>query len=83
MPITGILVGIFLVVHIIDFRVQVDDPTDLAGMVRERLSQTLGALIYIGGVIALGIHLSHGFASASRYRCTIASLTSFGAQSGR
>ena len=64
MPITGILVGIFLVVHIIDFRVQVEDPTDLADMVRERLSQSLGALIYIGGVIALGIHLSHGFASA-------------------
>jgi succinate dehydrogenase / fumarate reductase, cytochrome b subunit len=64
MPITGILVGIFLVIHLIDFRFAVETPADLAGMVRTRLSQTLGALIYIGGTIALGIHLSHGFASA-------------------
>lgn len=64
MPITGVLVGIFLVIHIVDFRIQTESPGDLAGLVRERLSQTLGALIYIGGILALGIHLSHGFASA-------------------
>lgn len=64
MPITGILVGIFLVIHIVDFRVQAEGPEHLAEMVRARLSQSLGALIYIGGVLALGIHLSHAFASA-------------------
>lgn len=64
MPITGIVVGIFLVIHIIDFRLSAESPADLAGMVRVRLSQAAGALIYIGGVLALGIHLSHGFASA-------------------
>lgn len=64
MPITGILVGIFVVIHVIDFRVKADSPADLAEMVRTRLSQTMGALIYIGGILALGVHLSHGFASA-------------------
>jgi succinate dehydrogenase / fumarate reductase, cytochrome b subunit len=64
MSITGIVVGIFLVIHLRDFWWQVESPEELASMVHARLSQALGALIYIVGVTALWIHLSHGFASA-------------------
>ena len=64
MAITGILVGLFLVIHIWDFRGQLLQPTDLEGAVRARLSSSVGALIYIAGVIALTLHLSHAFGSA-------------------
>lgn len=65
---TGIIIAIFLVVHISDFRIAKElvegGEYDMAQMVKDRLASPLGALIYIGGVGALAIHLSHAFNSA-------------------
>lgn len=66
MMITGLIVGVFVVIHVIDFRVAKlsGNIDDLALAVRERLGSPLGATIYLGGVIALGVHLSHAIQSA-------------------
>jgi succinate dehydrogenase / fumarate reductase, cytochrome b subunit len=73
---TGLVVLLFLLVHLYDFRIGKDsagalatygrDPElfDLAGMVRHRLSEPLGAALYLVGVAVLGIHLSHAIRSA-------------------
>lgn len=64
---TGILVGVFLVVHIADFRIAkmfAEADYDLAGAVKARLATPVGALIYLVGVGALTVHLSHAFGSA-------------------
>jgi len=65
MLVTGIVILIFLVVHIVDFRIpKMFDDIDLAEAVKVRLSSPLGAGIYLVGVAALGLHLSHAFKSA-------------------
>jgi len=66
MLITGLVVGAFVVVHVLDFRVPklAGNIDDLAVAVRTRLSSPLGALIYLVGVGALGLHLSHAVQSA-------------------
>lgn len=68
MIVTGLLVGVFLVIHIIDFRMAklmgAERVSDMARAVKERLATPLGAGIYLAGVAALGIHLSHAFKSA-------------------
>lgn len=68
MLITGVLVLVFLVVHVADFRfatlVGTESVETLADAVKARLRTPWGAGIYLVGVVALGIHLSHGFASA-------------------
>jgi succinate dehydrogenase / fumarate reductase cytochrome b subunit len=63
MIVTGLLVGAFLVVHLIDFRLATRDPDGLASMVVVRLSKPIGAAIYLVGVLALGVHLWHAFQS--------------------
>lgn len=64
MIITGLLVLLFLLVHVWDFRMTKDTAADLAPLVRGRLSGAAGFLIYLIGVLALGLHLSHGIRSA-------------------
>lgn len=64
MPVTGVLVLIFLVVHLIDFCLAERDPAGLAAMVVTRLATPLSVLVYAVGVIALGVHLWHAFQSA-------------------
>lgn len=68
MVFTGILVLGFLVVHIADFRIsklfREAAGYSLAAMVSERLRTPLGAGIYLAGVLALAVHLSHAFRSA-------------------
>lgn len=67
MAITGPIVLVFLLIHIYDFRISklfVDEGYDLAVAIRERLASPLGAAIYFIGVLALGVHLWHGFQSA-------------------
>ena len=46
-------------VHLIDFRFAERHPDGLAHMVVERLSGPLGAVVYLVGVVALGVHLWH------------------------
>lgn len=65
MVVTGVLVAIFLVVHLLDFRLNPDKSAErLAQMVRARLSQPAGIAIYLVGVLAVGLHLSHAVRSA-------------------
>lgn len=64
MVVTGVIVLIFLVIHLLDFRLREIEPDGLAAMAIRRLSEPAGALIYVVGVAALGIHLSHAFRSA-------------------
>jgi succinate dehydrogenase / fumarate reductase cytochrome b subunit len=63
MLVTGCLVLVFLIVHLFDFRLAVEEDQDLAPMVVARLSSPVGAAIYFVGVGALGIHLWHAFQS--------------------
>ena len=68
MLITGVLILAFLVVHVADFRIPKllgdESMDDLALAVKQRLASPLGAGIYLVGVVALGLHLSHAFQSA-------------------
>lgn len=64
MILTGLVVLLFLLVHLWDFRFTKDHAADLAPLVRERLTGVTGFLIYLAGVAALGLHLSHGLRSA-------------------
>jgi len=63
---TGIVLLGFLVVHLCDFRIGRAFRTDgasLSTQVAERLASPLGAAIYLGGTLVLGLHLSHGVRS--------------------
>lgn len=67
MVVTGLVVLVFLVIHLYDFRVgRLMQPpgTSLASLVRARLATPLGAGVYLLGVGALAIHLRHAFRSA-------------------
>jgi succinate dehydrogenase / fumarate reductase cytochrome b subunit len=67
MLVTGLVVLVFLVIHLLDFRIaklSVEGEHSMAAMVRARLSEPLGAGIYLLAMVALGIHLSHAFHSA-------------------
>lgn len=68
MLITGLIVGVFLVIHIIDFRIAKmmgsKSVEDLAMAVRARLGSPIGAFLYLAGIVALGVHLRHAISSA-------------------
>jgi succinate dehydrogenase / fumarate reductase cytochrome b subunit len=67
MIVTGIVVLIFLIVHLADFRIgklsAANESVGLAAMVKRRLREPLGAAVYLIGVAALGVHLRHAFRS--------------------
>ena len=64
MMVTGLIVFLFLLIHLWDFRFSKDTAADLADMVKQRLSGVTGFGIYMVGVTALGLHLSHALRSA-------------------
>jgi succinate dehydrogenase / fumarate reductase cytochrome b subunit len=68
MIVTGIVVLVFLVIHIADFRIGKryadSGGGSLAALVKKRLHEPLGAAVYLIGVTALAIHLRHAFRSA-------------------
>ena len=66
MLITGLLIGLFLVVHILDFRIAKIgvEGFDMAAALKNRLATPIGAIIYLIGVTAVGLHISHAFRSA-------------------
>lgn len=61
---TGILVLLFLILHLFHFRFQKAEGVSMAALVEFELSKPLAATAYVLGLIALGMHLSHGFQSA-------------------
>jgi succinate dehydrogenase / fumarate reductase cytochrome b subunit len=76
MMVTGALIGLFLVVHIIDMKLKRGFDVDYSAAmvdgvvsneyqaVRAVLSHPIHAAIYVVCLVALGIHLSHGVRSA-------------------
>jgi len=67
MVVTGLIVLVFLLVHLYDFRIGklMHEPgTSLGALVRQKLATPLGAGVYLLGVGALSLHLKHGFRSA-------------------
>jgi len=66
MAISGLIVLVFLVIHIWDFRLQRDPALDVANLIFETLSNPLHAALYAVGSILVAWHLSHGFQSAFR-----------------
>ncbi len=69
---TGVLILLFLVIHMIDFLVpiksgQVEElfpHTGDYGLVKAKFENLVYVIIYVVSFILLGIHLSHGFISA-------------------
>jgi succinate dehydrogenase / fumarate reductase cytochrome b subunit len=61
---TGALVLGFLIKHLIDFRLDGQFHASPAATVRESFQQPATVAIYVLGMAALGLHLSHAFQSA-------------------
>jgi succinate dehydrogenase / fumarate reductase cytochrome b subunit len=61
---TGLIVLVFLVVHLIDFRLQKGEGVSFAALVRTELEKPFKAGLYALGTVALGLHLTHAFRSA-------------------
>ena len=77
MMLTGLLILVFLVTHILDMKLKANPGVDYSAAmnsdkvvdnefhaVKAVLSTPLNAVIYLTGLVALGIHLSHGVRSA-------------------
>jgi succinate dehydrogenase / fumarate reductase, cytochrome b subunit len=66
MAISGIVVLTFIVVHIWDFRLQLEPDTDLFQMVKTALKEPWRVGLYTAGSFLIGWHVFHGFQSAFR-----------------
>lgn len=66
MLITGLIIAFFLAIHIKDFRIAkaLTENLDMAQAVKDRMATTFGCAIYLIGVVAVGVHVSHAFKSA-------------------
>jgi succinate dehydrogenase / fumarate reductase cytochrome b subunit len=60
MPYTGLIILVFIIVHLMNFHFT-DKSVLVADLVRELLSKPGLAFFYIFSLIALALHLSHGF----------------------
>jgi succinate dehydrogenase / fumarate reductase cytochrome b subunit len=60
MPYTGLLILIFIVVHLSNFHFT-DKSILIADLVRELLSRPVLAAYYVFSMLAVALHLSHGF----------------------
>jgi succinate dehydrogenase / fumarate reductase cytochrome b subunit len=66
MALSGIIVLVFLVVHIMDFRLKREDGLELDQLIFDTLSDPLHATLYIVGSLLVAWHVSHGLQSAFR-----------------
>lgn len=65
MVLTGLLVLVFLVFHLINFKFgDKSGPDGLYGLVAATLSHPFWFVFYLGAMALLGLHLSHGVRSA-------------------
>jgi succinate dehydrogenase / fumarate reductase cytochrome b subunit len=64
MILSGLVVAVFLVVHLIDFRFDDAFNEAPAGLVQEKLSSPGKGAFYIVCMVVLGLHLSHGIRSS-------------------
>jgi succinate dehydrogenase / fumarate reductase cytochrome b subunit len=60
MPYTGVVILIFLVVHLVNFHFT-DHSIPIADIVKNVLSQPVYSLFYISAMAVLALHISHGF----------------------
>lgn len=60
MPYTGIIIFSFILLHLFNFYFT-DHSRTIADIVAEVLSRPLYTFLYLGGLSALGLHVSHGF----------------------
>ena len=60
MPYTGIIVFCFIVIHLLNFHFT-DHSRTIADIVAEVLAEQMYTILYIVGLSALGLHVSHGF----------------------
>jgi len=60
MPYTGVIILVFIIVHLMNFHFT-DKSVPIADLVRELLSRPDLAFFYIFSLVALALHLSHGF----------------------
>ncbi|MGB0591914.1 MAG: succinate dehydrogenase cytochrome b subunit [Myxococcota bacterium] len=66
MSISGTILLVFLVVHIWDFRLQLEPDTNLFEMVKSALQEPWRVGLYVVGSFLVGWHVFHGFQSAFR-----------------
>lgn len=77
MVVSGLIVLVFIIMHVADLRLKVNPLVDYQSVettpdgtmnefqaVRQVLTNPLNAIVYSVGLIALGVHLSHGMRSA-------------------
>lgn len=57
---TAVLILIFLIIHLLDFRYAERGPRGLYGVVVDHLSQLPYMLLYIAFMLVIGVHLFHG-----------------------
>jgi succinate dehydrogenase / fumarate reductase cytochrome b subunit len=60
MPYTGVVILIFIVVHLVNFHFT-DHSIPISDIVKNVLSQPVYAFFYISAMAVLAIHISHGF----------------------
>ena len=60
MPYTGVIILVFIIVHLMNFHFT-DKSVPVADLVRKLLSSPSLAFFYIFSLVALALHLSHGF----------------------
>ena len=64
MPYTGILLLLFLIIHLLNFHFVDKTDTTIFEIVKNAFNAPLYIIIYIIGVVVAAIHFSHGFWSA-------------------
>ncbi len=83
MPYTGLIIFIFLIIHVFGFNIAKPEDVKISILVQQYMSGFFYSLFYVLSFIALAIHLNHGFWSMlqtfgvnhPRYNCLISLLT--------
>jgi succinate dehydrogenase / fumarate reductase cytochrome b subunit len=64
MPYTGIILLVFIIMHLINFHFVDKNDETIYQIVSQTFEYPLYVLIYIVGMIVVAVHVSHGFWSA-------------------
>ena len=64
MPYTGILLLLFVVLHLVNFHFADKTHTTIYAIVSKAFTNPITVLIYTAAMVVAGIHISHGFWSA-------------------
>ena len=69
MPYTGLIILLFVVYHLANFHFVDKTGTTIFNIVQGAFQNPMNVVIYITAMIALAIHVSHGFWSLFHHRC--------------